>query len=112
MEQRTFDFVTTFPVTKRPVGRPRLYASHAARQAAYRQRLKRRQRSIHFRSEKQDYGTPSDVFDPLRARYGFTLDVCADASNAKCPRYFTAAEDGLAQDWGTEVCWMNPPYDN
>ena len=29
--------------------------------------------------------------------------------NAKCPRYFTPAEDGLQQPW-TGRCWCNPPY--
>lgn len=36
-------------------------------------------------------------------------DVCATAENAKCPRYFTKADDGLAQVWSGRV-WMNPPY--
>ena len=29
-------------------------------------------------------------------------------ANSKSPRYFTAADDGLAQAW-RGVCWMNPP---
>lgn len=29
--------------------------------------------------------------------------------NAKCARFFAAADDGLAQRW-TGTCWMNPPY--
>jgi phage N-6-adenine-methyltransferase len=49
------------------------------------------------------------LFAELDARYGFTLDVCATAENAKCAHYFTRADDGLAQPW-TGVCWMNPPY--
>jgi phage N-6-adenine-methyltransferase len=36
--------------------------------------------------------------------------VCASASNHKCRRFFTEADDGLAQDWGREVAWCNPPY--
>jgi phage N-6-adenine-methyltransferase len=42
--------------------------------------------------------------------FGFTLDVCASDRTAKCARYFTPAVDGLAQDWGHEVCYANPPY--
>ena len=43
------------------------------------------------------------------AEFGFELDVCASDGNAKRERYFTAADDGLAQEW-RGVCWMNPPY--
>lgn len=56
-----------------------------------------------------DWETPPEVFEPLDAEFHFTLDVCATAENAKCARYFTEEEDGLAQDWDG-VCWMNPPY--
>src|SRR6266446_3450164 len=57
-----------------------------------------------------EWGTPAAIFGPLDAQYHFTLDVCASAANAKVPRYFSAAQNGLAQDWGQEVCFMNPPY--
>lgn len=57
-----------------------------------------------------EWGTPQDFFDSLDAEFGFTLDVAADADNAKCAKYFTVEDDGLAQDWGRETCWMNPPY--
>jgi len=49
------------------------------------------------------------LFRALNAEFGFGLDVCATAENAKCDRFFTPAEDGLAQKW-EGVCWMNPPY--
>jgi len=49
------------------------------------------------------------VYDELDREFGVELDVCATAGNAKCPRYFTQADDGLAQAW-RGVCWMNPPY--
>ena len=55
------------------------------------------------------WGTPADLFAELDAEFHFETDVCALPSNAKCERYFTPEEDGLAQDW-TGVCWMNPPY--
>lgn len=61
-------------------------------------------------SSKTDrWSTPQDLFDELDAEFGFELDVCADQANAKCERYFTEEDDGLAQDW-TGTCWMNPPY--
>jgi phage N-6-adenine-methyltransferase len=96
---------------KRPRGRPRIHPtrvlSNAERCRRYRRRLKR---SVHFRSEKQTWGTPQEVFDAWDARFHFTVDVCALPENAKCVRYFTPDQDGLQQDWGGEVCWCNPPY--
>jgi len=65
--------------------------------------------NVHFSSATDLWATPKDFFEKLNAEFGFTLDVCANAENAKCPRYFTEADDGLAQEW-TGVCWMNPPY--
>ncbi|MBW3569679.1 MAG: phage N-6-adenine-methyltransferase [Gemmatimonadetes bacterium] len=56
-----------------------------------------------------EYGTPARVFDPLNAEFGFTLDAAATPENAKCARFFTAAEDGAAQPWTNEVVWLNPP---
>ena len=40
---------------------------------------------------------PRWLFDELDAKFGFTLDVCATAENAKCERYFTRADDGHAR---------------
>jgi phage N-6-adenine-methyltransferase len=63
-----------------------------------------------YNGNGREWATPPEVFDPLHAEFGFTLDVCASPDNAKLPRYFTEAEDGLFQDWGVNRCWMNPPY--
>src|SRR5947209_20021973 len=63
-----------------------------------------------FSSDSTEWQTPPEVFDPLHKEFHFTLDVCATLSNTKVPKYFTAAEDGLKQDWSQDVCWMNPPY--
>lgn len=86
-----------------------------------------------------DRETPADVFDPLHAEFGFTLDVAAARHNAKCPRYYALGPqpandnyrgaqlsmfpeelvgdpnalgyDGLVQPWdGGEVIWCNPPF--
>lgn len=62
-----------------------------------------------YSSATPEWATPQDFFDALDAEFGFTLDVCATDDNAKCSRYFTEADDGLAQEW-EGVCWMNPPY--
>ena len=76
------------------------------------------EQSVHFMSLTCEWGTPQGLFDQLDAEFHFTLDVCADAGNTKCVRYFANPEnkvldptaDGLAQSWAGEVCWMNPPY--
>lgn len=65
--------------------------------------------AVHFSSATDLWATPQDFYDKLNAEFGFTLDVCANADNAKCADYFTSEQDGLAQEW-RGVCWMNPPY--
>ena len=62
-----------------------------------------------FESATVEWPTPDTLWKPLDDEFGFTLDVCATPENAKCARYFTKAQDGLAQEW-QGVCWMNPPY--
>lgn len=56
-----------------------------------------------------EWETPPALFAQLDRLYAFDLDVCASDTNAKCPCYFTTAEDGLTQPWAG-ACWMNPPY--
>lgn len=63
-----------------------------------------------FASTRQDWETPLEVFAPLNMEFRFTLDAAASAENAKAPRWFTAEEDGIIQDWGIERVWLNPPY--
>lgn len=63
-----------------------------------------------FSSATDQWATPQQFFDDWAKLFPFTLDVCADASNAKCPRYFDREADGLRQDWAPDTCWMNPPY--
>lgn len=60
-------------------------------------------------SATDEWATPQDFFDDLDAELHFTLDPCATPENAKCLRYFTREDDGLAQEW-TGVVFMNPPY--
>lgn len=54
--------------------------------------------------------TPDALFKQLHTEFGFTLDVAASIDNAKCERFFTEDDNGLAQPWAPEVCWLNPPY--
>lgn len=70
--------------------------------------------AVHYSSKTDEWETPQALFNALDDEFEFTLDVCALPSNAKCDRYFTPQDNGLAQDWNRrgEVCWMNPPYGN
>ena len=63
-----------------------------------------------FTSVRPDWETPAELFALYNAEYHFTLDVCATPENAKCERFFTLDDDGLAQSWAGEMCWCNPPY--
>lgn len=62
-----------------------------------------------FTSRTDEWSTPPEFFAAMDEEFGFTLDVCASAENAKCRRYFSREDDGLSRNWhGT--AWMNPPY--
>lgn len=39
-----------------------------------------------------------------------TLDPCATPETAKCAKFYTEKDDGLAQDWTGETVFCNPPY--
>jgi len=66
--------------------------------------------AVHFSSATDEWATPQWLFDALHREFAFTLDPCATRENAKCARFFTREDDGLAQDWRGEVVFMNPPY--
>jgi len=64
-----------------------------------------------FSSQTEEWATPQDFFDRMNAQYGpFDLDVSATLGNAKCARFFTKDDNGLAQPWAPARCWINPPY--
>lgn len=65
---------------------------------------------VHYTSTTDEWSTPQDLYDALDKEFHFTLDVCATPLNAKCDRFFDRSQDGLSQDWGAEMCFMNPPY--
>ena len=62
-----------------------------------------------FSSKTDMWETPQDFFDKLNDEFHFTLDACATSENAKCARFYTKEQDGLAQPWDG-VVWCNPPY--
>jgi len=66
-----------------------------------------------FSSKTGKWATPQDFFSKLDWMMGpFDLDPCSSEDNAKCAKYFTESDDGLAQDWGGHTVFVNPPYDN
>lgn len=63
-----------------------------------------------FSSKSTEWETPQAFYDELNTEFGFTLDPCATPENAKCAKFYTAADDGLKQDWTGETVFCNPPY--
>lgn len=60
--------------------------------------------------DSDDWYTPPLIFDALGLR--FDLDPCAPVGGLPwipAARYYTEADDGLAQEWYGRV-WLNPPY--
>lgn len=50
-------------------------------------------------------------FAELNDEHGpFTVDAAAAAHNARLPRYWDRAADGLTQPWAGEHVWCNPPF--
>lgn len=66
--------------------------------------------NVHFSSKTNEWATPQDLFDKLNREFLFTLDPCATPENAKCAKFYTAEDDGLAQSWDNERVFCNPPY--
>lgn len=55
--------------------------------------------------------TPWPLVRELEEEFGpFELDPSATARTAKAPRFFTEADDGLAQPWAPARTFLNPPY--
>jgi phage N-6-adenine-methyltransferase len=63
-----------------------------------------------FSSETNEWSTPQDFYDKLDDEFAFTLDPCSTHENAKCKKHYTEEDNGLVQDWGGEIVFVNPPY--
>jgi phage N-6-adenine-methyltransferase len=63
---------------------------------------------------KQDYQTPVDLLDAVKARLhieNFSIDLAASQENAIEARYYSEEDDSLVQSWVTDGwAWLNPPY--
>lgn len=64
---------------------------------------------VMFSSKTDLWATPQELFDELNKEFHFELDVCATPENAKCRKFYTKEQDGLAQPWTGRVR-CNPPY--
>lgn len=63
------------------------------------------------KTQSDDWWTPPEVFDKLGLE--FDIDVASPVGGVSWipkKRYFTKEDDGLEQDWGDSLVWMNPPY--
>ena len=65
---------------------------------------------VHYMSKSNEWTTPPDLFNELNYKHNFTLDPCCTKQSALCDKYYTIEDDGLKQDWGGEIVFMNPPY--
>lgn len=61
-------------------------------------------------AESDEFYTPSLHFNLWHREFDFTLDAAATKESAKCASYFSKDSNGLAQSWGGERVWVNPPY--
>ena len=64
-----------------------------------------------FKSVKQDYETPDNLFEKLDKEFNFTRDVCASAENTKVKVFFSENNSCLDKEWDG-INWMNPPFKN
>lgn len=62
------------------------------------------------RDEVDDRAITVRDFEPLMARFGFTIDAAAASHNARLPRYWSRTDSALDKDWAGERVWCNPPY--
>lgn len=64
-----------------------------------------------FTSNRDDWRTPSALYETLDQTFHFKLDAAASDQNHKAPIWFTKEQDALKQNWnvgGSVFC--NPPY--
>ena len=65
---------------------------------------------VHFKSEKQNWATPIDLFNELNEEFNFDIDVCAEPWNKKLPTFWSEEDNCLLRSWEGWNCFMNPPY--
>lgn len=56
--------------------------------------------------------TPPHLFAQWHREFRFTVDAASAPIAAKLSRFWSREDNGLAQSWGRERVWCNPPYSN
>ena len=61
---------------------------------------------------KDEWGTPSTIFDPLDDEFDFDMDAAASWHNKKVPYAFTKENSALENDWlvSGKRFYLNPPF--
>lgn len=63
-----------------------------------------------FSSEKQDWGTPPELWNALNSEFDFMLDAATRPSNPlKTPAFLTENDNALSVPWQRRT-YCNPPY--
>lgn len=60
-----------------------------------------------FFSNRQNWETPANLFNPINERYNLWFDLAANMENTKCANFFS--DCALDKTW-VGRCWLNPPY--
>lgn len=66
----------------------------------------------HYKSGRDDYMTPLDIYKPLLSLFKtdkFDIDVCCTKENIPANIHYTKNENGLLQKW-SGLCFCNPPW--
>lgn len=59
---------------------------------------------------RDDWETPSILFDRINKQYNFSFDCCATVSNTKCQDWSLDFLLSTKKELFNNVCWMNPPF--
>ncbi|MEI7340474.1 phage N-6-adenine-methyltransferase [Pectobacterium brasiliense] len=80
--------------------------------------LRQKSEPAHLLKDVGDqWRTPDPLFWGINAIFGpLVLDLFTDGENSKCPAFYTAEDNALAQDWAARLAelngaaFANPPY--
>lgn len=84
--------------------------SNLTKMACPKSSIARSRNAGRWKGKGSNWATPPELYEALNKEFGFTLDVCAEAWNAKHSNYIAEEQNSLLSDWKNNVCFMNPPY--